>query len=128
MLSRSVKILLGVVVLMAVVVLTAFAVGGVDPRMFGGRMSPVAYDAYRTAADASGTITDACDVRWQILAGIAEQYAPEEIQGRNVVIVANLAPRKMRGLESQGMVLMAEDREGRFVPLSPDAEPGSIVK
>ena len=64
----------------------------------------------------------------QILAGIAQQYAPEEIEGRNVVVVANLAPRKMRGLESQGMVLMAEDRDGRMAPLSPDAEPGSVVK
>ncbi len=64
----------------------------------------------------------------QILAGIAQQYAPEDIQGRQVVIVANLAPRKLRGLESQGMVLMAEDREGRMTPLVTDAEPGSVVK
>jgi methionyl-tRNA synthetase len=43
----------------------------------------------------------------QILAGIAEHYAPETLIGRNVVIVANLAPRKMRGLESNGMVVAA---------------------
>jgi methionyl-tRNA synthetase len=43
----------------------------------------------------------------QILAGIAEHYAPESLIGRNVVIVANLAPRKMRGLESNGMVVAA---------------------
>lgn len=72
MLSRSVKILLGVGALVAAVVLAAFVLGAVDPRMMGGRMSPVAYDAYRAAADASGTITDACDVRWQILAGIGQ--------------------------------------------------------
>jgi methionyl-tRNA synthetase len=45
--------------------------------------------------------------RRQILAGIAEHYAPEALIGRKVVIVANLAPRKMRGLESQGMVVAA---------------------
>ena len=45
--------------------------------------------------------------RRQILAGIAEHYTPESPIGRNVVIVANLAPRKMRGLESQGMVVAA---------------------
>jgi methionyl-tRNA synthetase len=45
--------------------------------------------------------------RRQILAGIAEHYAPESLIGRKVVIVANLAPRKMRGLESQGMVVAA---------------------
>ena len=45
--------------------------------------------------------------RRQILAGIAEHYTPESLIGRKVVIVANLAPRKMRGLESQGMVVAA---------------------
>jgi methionyl-tRNA synthetase len=43
----------------------------------------------------------------QILAGIAEYYAPESLIGRKVVIVANLAPRKMRGLESNGMIVAA---------------------
>ena len=43
----------------------------------------------------------------QILAGIAEHYTPESLIGRKVVIVANLAPRKMRGLESNGMLLAA---------------------
>ena len=45
--------------------------------------------------------------RRQILAGIAEHYAPEALIGRKVVIVANLAPRKMRGLESNGMIVAA---------------------
>ena len=43
----------------------------------------------------------------QILAGIAEYYEPEKLVGRKIVIVANLAPRKMRGLESNGMLLAA---------------------
>lgn len=64
----------------------------------------------------------------QILAGIAEHYAPEEVVGLDVVVVANLAPRTIRGLESQGMVLMAEDRAGRLVPVSAGSEPGSVVR
>ncbi|HEY0307660.1 MAG TPA: methionine--tRNA ligase subunit beta, partial [Acidobacteriaceae bacterium] len=50
--------------------------------------------------------------RRQILAGIAEHYAPETLIGRRIIIVANLAPRKMRGLESQGMLLAASLGEG----------------
>jgi methionyl-tRNA synthetase len=48
----------------------------------------------------------------QILAGIAEHYAPEQLIGRKIVIVANLAPRKMRGLESNGMLLAASQPDG----------------
>lgn len=64
----------------------------------------------------------------QILAGAAEHLAPEELVGRQVVIVANLAPRKLMGLESQGMLLMAEDRSGRLVPVSADVENGAVVR
>jgi methionyl-tRNA synthetase len=49
----------------------------------------------------------------QILAGIAEAYAPETLIGRKIVIVANLAPRKMRGLESNGMLLAASLEGGK---------------
>jgi methionyl-tRNA synthetase len=45
----------------------------------------------------------------QILSGIAEFYTPEELTGRRIVVIANLAPRKMRGLESHGMLLAASD-------------------
>ncbi|MGH9939550.1 MAG: methionine--tRNA ligase subunit beta, partial [Blastocatellia bacterium] len=52
----------------------------------------------------------------QILAGIAQYYEPEKLIGRKVIVVANLAPRKMRGLESQGMILAASvGEEGRPV-------------
>jgi methionyl-tRNA synthetase len=51
----------------------------------------------------------------QILAGIAEFYTPESLIGRKIVIVANLAPRKMRGLESNGMLLAASLEGGRPV-------------
>ncbi len=63
----------------------------------------------------------------QILAGVAEHWQAEELVGRSAVIVANLAPRKMMGLESQGMLLMAEDRSGSLTLISSDSEPGSIV-
>src|SRR6185437_14597117 len=52
----------------------------------------------------------------QILAGIAQHYAPEEIVGRKIIVVANLAPRKLRGLESNGMLLAASiGEDGRPV-------------
>ena len=51
----------------------------------------------------------------QILAGIAESYAPETLIGRKVVIVANLAPRKLRGLESNGMIVAASLEGGQPV-------------
>ena len=50
----------------------------------------------------------------QILSGVAEQMDPADLIGKRVVVVANLKPRNLRGFESQGMVLMAEDREGKL--------------
>ena len=63
----------------------------------------------------------------QILAGVAEYFQPEEMIGQSVVVVANLAPRKMMGLESQGMLLMGEDREGCLSLISSGSEEGSII-
>lgn len=54
-----------------------------------------------------------------VLSGIAEHYKSAEIVGKKVVMVANLKPRKMRGILSQGMVLMAEDETGKLVFVSP---------
>ena len=54
-----------------------------------------------------------------ILAGIAEMYRPEELVGRQIVVVANLQPRKMRGIESQGM-LLAADVDGQAIILQPE--------
>jgi len=62
-----------------------------------------------------------------ILAGIAEFYQPEQLVGRQVVIVANLQPRKMRGIESQGM-LLAADVDGRAILLQPDSPVPSGAK
>ena len=49
-----------------------------------------------------------------IVSGIALHFAPEEIVGKQVTVVCNLAPRKMRGIESNGMILMAEDATGKL--------------
>lgn len=65
-----------------------------------------------------------------VVSGIAEHYKPEEIIGQKVSLLANLAPRKLRGVMSQGMILMAEDSNGKltFADPGPDAEPGSIIR
>jgi methionyl-tRNA synthetase len=65
-----------------------------------------------------------------VVSGIAEHHAPEDLPGQQVVLVANLAPRKMRGVESQGMVLMAEDANGRLVFVQPKdvVPPGGEVR
>ncbi len=55
-----------------------------------------------------------------IVSGIAQHFYPEEIVGKQVVVVANLAPRKMRGIESNGMILMAEDAEGKLHFVKPE--------
>jgi methionyl-tRNA synthetase len=55
-----------------------------------------------------------------VVSGIALHFKPEEIIGKQVVVVANLAPRKMRGIESNGMILMAEDAEGKLKFINPD--------
>lgn len=55
-----------------------------------------------------------------IVSGIAEHFSPEELIGQNVVVLINLAARKMKGVESQGMILMAEDAEGKLYFLSAD--------
>jgi methionyl-tRNA synthetase len=64
-----------------------------------------------------------------ILAGIAESYEPEAMVGKSIVIVANLAPRKMMGHESNGMVLAASpDGGGAMVLNSEPAAPGTRVR
>jgi len=65
-----------------------------------------------------------------ILSGIAQHYKPEELVGKNVCFIANLAPRTIKGIESQGMILSAENADGNLALLLPDKEvlPGSEVK
>jgi methionyl-tRNA synthetase len=66
----------------------------------------------------------------QIVSGIATAYTPEELVGRQIVVVYNLKPRKMRGVESKGMLLAATDAEGNAILLQPDkkADSGSTVR
>ena len=65
-----------------------------------------------------------------IVSGIAKHYRPEELVGKQVCFIANLAPRKLKGIESQGMILSAEDADGRLVVITPqdDVTAGSCVK
>jgi len=64
-----------------------------------------------------------------ILSGIAKHYSPEEMVGKQVTIIANLAPRPMMGTVSEGMILMAEDAEGNLRLIEPNAKvnPGSVI-
>jgi len=55
-----------------------------------------------------------------IVSGIALHFTPEDIVGKQVTVVTNLAPRKMRGIESQGMILMAEDANGKLHFINPE--------
>jgi len=61
------------------------------------------------------------DVR-TVVSGIAESYKPEEVIGKKVTILVNLAPRKLRGIESQGMILMTENPEGKLIFVNPEAK------
>ena len=60
------------------------------------------------------------DVR-TIVSGIAESFTPEEVIGKRVTVLVNLAPRALRGVESQGMILMTESADGKLVFVNPDA-------
>ena len=73
---------------------------------------------------------DLGDEQRQIVAGLKGYYAPEQLVGRNLIIVTNLAPRKMRGLESQGMLLAASTADhSQVIFLTPESDiaPGSCV-
>ncbi len=63
----------------------------------------------------------------QILSGVSQHFSPEDMVGKRVSIVANLAPRKMMGIESQGMVLVAEDRDGKLHLVESSGEPGAVI-
>jgi methionyl-tRNA synthetase len=69
------------------------------------------------------------DIR-TIVSGIAEYYEPEAIIGKQISIIANLEPRKIKGIDSQGMILMAEDKDGKLVMVTPSTKVsnGSMIK
>jgi len=64
-----------------------------------------------------------------IVSGIAEYYSPEELPGKMVCVLTNLAPRKIKGIESQGMILLSENPDGKlhFITPSEDAVNGAEV-
>ena len=75
------------------------------------------------------TIDTGIDKR-TVVSGIAECFDPGELTGKQVSILVNLEPRKIRGIESQGMILMAEDPQGKLVFISPagTSENGSVIR
>ena len=75
------------------------------------------------------TVNTGLDER-TVVSGIAEYYQPEEIIGQQVSLLVNLAPREIKGIVSQGMILMAEDSQGKLTFVAPTAqfENGSVVR
>ena len=75
------------------------------------------------------TVDTGIDVR-TVVSGIAEYFKPEDIVGKKVSVLLNLTPRKIRGVESQGMILMAETEEGElsFVAPTKEINPGNIIR
>ena len=108
-------------------------------------MDPITYDDFKKLELKTGKVLAAEEVpgaekllklkvdiggtERQLVAGIKKQYVPTDLIGRVVVVLTNLAPRAIMGVESQGMVLAATDESGPVL-LRPDRDvlPGSIVK
>lgn len=98
--------------------------------------APIVYDQFATLDLRCGEILSAARVpkadkllqlevnlgyeRRTVVSGIANDFSPEEVVGRKVVLVANLEPRKIRGVESRGMILMGSNPEGRLYFISPE--------
>ena len=64
----------------------------------------------------------------QIISGVADYFKPEDMVGKNVVVVANLKPRKIRGLESKGMIIYADNGEDDLKLVTTEAEDGNAVE
>ena len=63
----------------------------------------------------------------QILSGIAEVYTPEEMVGKSVIVIANLKPAKIMGIESNGMVLAADSNGATLLTVEKPSEPGTRI-
>jgi methionyl-tRNA synthetase len=116
-----------------------------DTPAFAPLKDEIVYDDFAKLDLRIGTITEAVKVpkadkllqltvdmgfeTRTIVSGIALHFAPEDIVGKQVTVVANLASRKMRGIESQGMILMAEDAAGKLHFMMPEkgVNPGAVV-
>jgi methionyl-tRNA synthetase len=55
-----------------------------------------------------------------VVSGIAAYHKPEDIIGKQILVLVNLAPRKMKGIDSQGMILMAQDTDGKLIFVAPE--------
>ena len=74
------------------------------------------------------TVDTGLDIR-TVVSGIAEHFSPEEVIGRKVVLLSNLEPRTIKGVESQGMVLMASSNDGglRFITPEEGVNAGDVI-
>lgn len=90
----------------------------------------------KSAEDVSGSekllklIVDFGDEERQVIAGIKKFYSPDDLVGKEFIFVTNIQKREIMGLESQAMLLAAEDEDGNMVALRPekDIAPGSKIK
>jgi len=101
-----------------------------DFRKLELRIAQIKEVSDHPAADRLYVITiDLGDRQKQIVAGIKASYAKEDLVGKQVVVVDNLEPANLRGVESQGMLLATQDEQGVCI-ISPErkAKPGGIVK
>lgn len=71
---------------------------------------------------------DLGDEQRQLVAGLAEYYKPEELVGKTIIVVANLEPKKIRGLESQGMLLATDTYPPKLLTVEGEASPGSKIR
>ena len=106
----------------------------------------ISYDEFSTMDIRVGTILEASRVpktdklmkllidtgidKRTIVSGIAEHFTPEELPGKQVCVLANLSPRKLKGIDSQGMILLAEDADGKLIFVTPEkaVTNGVVVK
>ena len=102
----------------------------------GNTKSEIVYDDFGKLYLRIGTITSAekvqkadkllklqVDLGYEtrtIVSGIAQHFSPESLVNKQVIVVANLAPRKMKGIESQGMILTAEQPDGKLILVNPE--------
>jgi len=107
-----------------------------ENKVLAPQKDPIAFDDFVNMDIRIGTILEAEKVsktkkllqlkvdvgidKRTIISGIAESFSPEEIIGQQVCVLTNLEPRKIRGVESQGMILMTETKEGKLSFLAPD--------
>ena len=64
----------------------------------------------------------------QLVAGLAEYYKPEELEGKTIIIVANLEPKKIRGIESQGMLLATNTYPPKLLTVDGEVPPGTKIR